>query len=180
MENHADIFILNIENDTVVNNYYRRVLYTSQHMQLVIQTIKPKSDINFEVHPDNDQFIRVEKGIGMLLVGRNKESKYMLKDGVAMIIPAGTWHQVLNTSSTENLHLYTIYTPPHHPRDTVEKDRPVTPCTINEPNDSASLVNNTNTANTTTVTNTNAELTTDDQLGSFNYRKFFYDYNLMY
>lgn len=124
MENHANIFISNIEEETLRNSYYRKVLYTSAHQQIVVQSIKPKSDIEFEIHNDNDQFIRVEKGTGLLLVGPNKESKYELKDGVATIIPAGTWHQVVNTSDTQPLNLYTIYSPPHHPKDKIDMERP--------------------------------------------------------
>ncbi|XWV24527.1 mannose-6P isomerase [Tupanvirus deep ocean] len=124
MAEHANIFITNIEKDTIDNSFYRKVLYTAGNVQIVVMSIKPKEDIEYEIHQDNDQFIRVEKGKGMLLVGPQRESKYELFDGVAVVIPAGTWHQIINTSNTEDLKLYTIYAPPHHPRDKVEINRP--------------------------------------------------------
>ena len=124
MMQHADIFITNIEKDTIQNKFYRKVVYTTDRQQIVLMSIKPKEDVEFEIHPDNDQFIRIEKGSGILYVGPKKESRYELTDGVATIIPAGTWHQIVNTSSTDDLKLYTIYAPPHHPRDEVQIDRP--------------------------------------------------------
>ena len=124
MTEHANIFITNIETETVHNNFYRKVLYTSKNQQLVVMSIKPKSDIEYEIHPDNDQFIRVEKGKGIALIGPQKESRYELSDGVALIIPAGTWHQIINTSDEIDLKLYTLYSPPHHPHDKVDVERP--------------------------------------------------------
>ena len=125
MTQHADIFITNIEKDTTQNKFYRKVVYTTDRQQIVLMSIKPKEDVEFEIHPENDQFIRIEKGSGVLYVGPKKESKYELTDGVATIIPAGTWHQIVNTSSTDDLKLYTLYSPPHHPRDEVQINRPV-------------------------------------------------------
>ncbi len=124
MSEHADIFISNIERETNNNNYYRKVVYTSQNQQVVLMSIKPGEDIEYEIHPNNDQFIRVEKGQGLLLVGPKKESKYKLSDGSAVVIPANTWHQVINTSDKIDLKLYTIYSPPHHPHDKVDVSRP--------------------------------------------------------
>ncbi len=110
----------NIENDTINNEYYRKVIFTSRNQQLVLMSIKPKDDIPKEIHNDNDQFIRIEKGTGKLYVGPNEKDSYDLTDGVAVIIPAGTWHHIVNISETEPLKLYTIYSPPHHPRDTLQ------------------------------------------------------------
>jgi mannose-6-phosphate isomerase-like protein (cupin superfamily) len=124
MSEHADIFITNIETETIHNDFYRKVLYTSQNQQIVVMSIKPKEDIEYEIHPDNDQFIRIEKGTGILLIGPKKESQYKLSDGVSVIIPKGTWHQVINTSDVDMLKLYTIYSPPHHPHDKVDVTRP--------------------------------------------------------
>lgn len=120
----------NIENDTINNEYYRKVVFTSVNQQLVLMSIKPKDDIPKEIHNDNDQFIRIEKGNGKLYVGINEEDSYDLFDGVAIIIPAGTWHHIINTSSTESLKLYTVYSPPHHPRDTLQMEKP-NECAIN-------------------------------------------------
>lgn len=124
MAKESGIFITNIESDTINNKFYRKVLFTAGNQQLVLQSVKPKQDIDFEVHHNNDQFVRVEKGTGQLLIGPNKEFKYDLSDGIAFVIPAGTWHQIVNTSSSEDLKLYTIYSPPHHPKDLIEVDKP--------------------------------------------------------
>lgn len=122
ISNNNRIFIANIEKETLDNTHYRKVLYTSSNQQLVIQTIKPNSDIKFEVHNDNDQFVRIEKGNGQLIVGEDKQLNYELSDGIAFIIPKGTWHQIINNSS-DDLKLYTIYSPPHHSPNTDQINR---------------------------------------------------------
>ena len=104
-------FNANIEKDTIANNNFRKVLYTGRHSQLVLMSLKPKEDIGTEIHPDNDQFFRVEKGQGRCLIDGNA---YELSDGSAITVPAGAEHNVINTSETEDLKLYTIYSPAHH------------------------------------------------------------------
>jgi mannose-6-phosphate isomerase-like protein (cupin superfamily) len=104
-------FITNIEKDTLGNENFRKVLYTSKHSQLVLMSLKPKEEIGMEIHPDNDQFFRIEKGQGKCIIDGNE---YDLEDGVAIVVPAGAEHNVINTSDTEELKLYTIYSPPHH------------------------------------------------------------------
>jgi len=121
---NANIFITNIENETINNKFYRKVLFTSKYQQLVLMSIKPGQDIDYEIHNDNDQFIRVEKGCGVLLIGPKKETKFKLFDGVSVTIPAGTWHQIINTCD-EDLKLYTIYSPPHHPKNRIDIDKPL-------------------------------------------------------
>lgn len=101
----------NIETLTVQNENFRKVLYTGKHMQLVLMTLKPGEDIGLEVHTDNDQFFRFEKGEGKVIVG---ETEYQVGDGDVVIVPAGTQHNVINASETEALKLYTIYAPSHH------------------------------------------------------------------
>lgn len=101
----------NIEKDTVKNNNFRKVLYTASQCQLVLMSLKPKEEIGVEVHPDNDQFFRFEAGRGRVEIDGNK---YTVKDGDAVVIPAGAKHNVINTSATEELKMYTIYSPPHH------------------------------------------------------------------
>jgi mannose-6-phosphate isomerase-like protein (cupin superfamily) len=101
----------NIEQSTVENNNFRKVLYTGQHMQLVLMSLKPNEDIGLETHHENDQFFRFEKGEGKVIVG---ETEYVVGDGDVVIVPAGTEHNVINTSSDEELKLYTIYAPSHH------------------------------------------------------------------
>jgi mannose-6-phosphate isomerase-like protein (cupin superfamily) len=104
-------FFTNIEKETLKNESFRKVLYTSKYSQLVLMSLKPKEEIGMEVHPENDQFFRIEKGQGKCLIDGNE---YELKDGVAIVVPAGAEHNVINTSEIEELKLYTIYSPPHH------------------------------------------------------------------
>lgn len=100
-----------IEKDTLGNNNFRKVLYTSKHSQLVLMSLKPKEEIGEETHPDNDQFFRFESGEGKCIIDGNE---YTVKDGDAIIIPAGAKHNVINLSASEELKMYTIYSPAHH------------------------------------------------------------------
>jgi len=120
---NTDIFISDLEKSTLSNTNYREVIYTTTHMQIVLQSIKPGSDIEYEVHQNNDQFVRVEQGEGKLIIGSKKEHQYPLKDGQAFIIPSNTCHQIINNGNTD-LKLYIIYSPPHHPSDKIDVDRP--------------------------------------------------------
>jgi len=104
-------YITNIENDTLANKNFRKVLYTSKHSQLVLMSLRPGEEIGMEVHQDNDQFFRFEEGRGKCIIDGNE---YELKDGVAVVVPAGAQHNIINTSNSEELKLYTIYSPPHH------------------------------------------------------------------
>ena len=104
-------FNANIEKETLENENFRKVLYTGKHSQLVLMSLRPKEEIGMEVHPDNDQFFRFEKGRGKCIIDGNE---YDLKDGVAIVVPAGAQHNVINTSETEDLKMYTIYSPAHH------------------------------------------------------------------
>ncbi|MCC6826518.1 MAG: cupin domain-containing protein [Acidobacteria bacterium] len=101
----------NIEKDTLKNKNFRKVLYSGPHLQLVLMSLKPKEEIGLEVHWENDQFLRFEGGRGRVEIDGNK---YTVKDGDAVIVPAGAEHNVINTSASEDLKLYTIYAPPHH------------------------------------------------------------------
>lgn len=104
-------FTTNIEKATLENSNFRKVLYTGKHSQLVLMTLKPREEIGMEVHPDNDQFFRFEKGKGKCIIDGNE---YELSDGVAIVVPAGAQHNIINTSEAEELKLYTIYSPAHH------------------------------------------------------------------
>ncbi|MCK6462414.1 MAG: cupin domain-containing protein [Candidatus Pacebacteria bacterium] len=104
-------FHTNIEKDTLDNNNYRKVLYTSKHSQLVLMSLKPTEEIGMEVHPDNDQFFRFEKGVGKCVIDGHE---YEVKDGSAIVVPAGARHNVINVSDSQELKLYTIYSPAHH------------------------------------------------------------------
>ena len=105
-------FSINIEIKTLANNYFREVLYSTARSQLVIMTLQPGEEIGMEHHEGHDQFIRVEEGEGVAILDGEK---HMLEDGVAVVIPAGTEHNVINTSATAPMRLYTLYTPPEHP-----------------------------------------------------------------
>jgi len=104
-------FSNNIEKETLENENFRKVLYTGKHSQLVLMSLKPKEEIGMEVHADNDQFFRFEKGQGKAIIDGNE---YELKDGTAVVVPAGAQHNIINTSETEQMKLYTIYSPAHH------------------------------------------------------------------
>ncbi len=104
-------FSANIEKDTLENSNFRKVLYTAKHSQLVLMCLKPKEEIGMEVHKDNDQFFRFEQGQGKCIIDGNE---YPVVDGSAIIVPAGAQHNVVNTSKTQELKLYTIYAPAHH------------------------------------------------------------------
>lgn len=105
-------YSIDIETETLDNENFRRVLFTTPRSQLVLMTLKAGEEIGLEKHDTHDQFFRVEAGEGKAIVdGTN----YVLKDGVALVVPAGCEHNILNTSKTEPLRLYTIYSPPEHP-----------------------------------------------------------------
>ena len=101
----------NIEKLVVENNDFRRVLYTGKHSQLVAMTLQTGEEIGVEVHPENDQFFRFESGEGKVLIDGNE---YAVADGDVAIVPAGAEHNIINTSATAALKLYTIYSPAHH------------------------------------------------------------------
>jgi len=104
-------FNANIEKETLANTNFRKVLYTAKHSQLVLMNLKPKEEIGMEVHSDNDQFFRFEKGMGKVVIDANE---YEVTDGSAIVVPAGAEHNVTNTSESDDLKLYTIYSPAHH------------------------------------------------------------------
>ncbi|MFH1089034.1 MAG: cupin domain-containing protein [Candidatus Uhrbacteria bacterium] len=101
----------NIEALTLTNEDFRQVLYTAEHCQLVLMSLAPSTEIGSEVHEDGDQFFRFEQGEGKVVIN---ETEYLVGDGDAVIVPAGSTHNVINTSATDALKLYTIYAPPHH------------------------------------------------------------------
>jgi len=114
-------FITNIEKDTTENENFRKVIFTAPHSQLVLMSLKPNEEIGNEVHPDNDQFFRIDAGEGKIVFDNTDE--HAISDGFAVVVPAGTWHNVINTSSEKPLRLYTIYSPAHHPDGTIHKTK---------------------------------------------------------
>ena len=113
-------FVGNIEDQTLQNTDYRRVLFTGKNTQLVLMSLQPGVEIGMEVHEDHDQFIRVESGTGEAILNGER---HQLSDGVAVIVPAGVEHNVVNTSKDKPLQLYTLYAPPEHPDGTVQKTK---------------------------------------------------------
>lgn len=110
----------NIEKDTIANDNFRKVLYTAKHCQLVLMSLQPKEEIGLETHLENDQFFRFEQGEGKCVIDGNE---YPVKDGVAIIVPAGAKHNVINTSASKELKMYTIYSPPHHKDGIIRKTK---------------------------------------------------------
>lgn len=113
-------FKTNIEDKAVQNEYFREVLCTAQHSQLVVMSLLPNQDIGVETHEIVDQFIRVEEGEGKAILNGEE---MMLVNGDAIVIPAGVEHNVINTSSDTSLKLYTLYSPPHHKDGTIHKTK---------------------------------------------------------
>jgi mannose-6-phosphate isomerase-like protein (cupin superfamily) len=113
-------FLQNIEKLTLQNTYFRQVLYTGQHTQLVIMSLLPNEEIGTEVHTIVDQFFRVEAGEGKIIMNGEERT---IKDGDAFVIPAETKHNVINTSTNQALKLYTLYSPPHHKDGIIHKTK---------------------------------------------------------
>jgi len=110
-----------IEKATLDNDYFRQVLFTGEHMQLVVMCLQPGEEIGNEVHPTVDQFFRIEEGDARFVF--NGKEEHLVHASDAVVVPAGTYHNVINVSSTKPLRLYTIYTPPQHPDGTVHKTK---------------------------------------------------------
>jgi len=104
-------FHQNIEQATLDNNYFRKVLYTGKNSQLVLMSLKPQEEIGLEIHKENDQFFRFEQGRGKCVIDGYE---YLVEDGSAIVVPAGAEHNIVNLSDSEDLKLYTIYSPAHH------------------------------------------------------------------
>lgn len=104
-------FFTNIEESTTANTDFRRVLYTGKHSQLVLMSLAPGEEIGMETHTENDQFFRFESGEGVCHID---DATYQVTDGSAVIVPAGAKHNIINSSATAELKLYTIYSPAHH------------------------------------------------------------------
>src|SRR5512139_1653299 len=113
-------FKSNIEKNTVSNSNFRRVLYTGKYSQLVLMNLKPGEEIGEEVHKTVDQFFRFEKGVGAVIIDSVMQK---IAGGDAVIVPAGTKHNVVNKSKSEELKLYTIYSPPEHEDGTLRKTK---------------------------------------------------------
>jgi len=113
-------YLVNIEEKTLQNEYFREVLFTGQHSQLVVMSLNPNEEIGIEVHEVVDQFLRIEQGEGKAIVDGEE---FPLSDGSAIVVSAGTQHNIINTSSSKKLKLYTIYSPQHHRDKTIHKTK---------------------------------------------------------
>jgi mannose-6-phosphate isomerase-like protein (cupin superfamily) len=110
-----------IEKLTLENTYFRQVLFTGKHSQVVVMSLGPGEEIGDEVHPNVDQFFRIEQGEAKFVFDEKRE--HPAREGDAVVVPAGMYHNVINTSKTAPLKLYTIYSPPNHPDGTVHKTK---------------------------------------------------------
>jgi mannose-6-phosphate isomerase-like protein (cupin superfamily) len=113
-------YVGNIEKQTLKNDYFRQVLFTAKNAQLVVMCLQRGEEIGDEVHPDVDQFFRIEQGEAKFIF--NEKEEHVVRDGDAVIVPAGTFHNVMNIGRGR-LKLYTIYSPPNHPDGTVHKTK---------------------------------------------------------
>lgn len=113
-------YIGNIEKITEENEYFRQVIFTGKYAQLVVMCLAPNEEIGMEVHPMVDQFFRIETGEGRVILNGEE---HLVKNGDAIVVPAGTEHNVINTSSDLHLKLYTIYTPPQHKDGVIHKTK---------------------------------------------------------
>lgn len=109
-------YIGNIEEETIGNDYFRKVIFTGPKSQLVVMALNPGEEIGMEKHADTDQFIRIEAGEAKIILDGEE---HIAKDDFAIVIPAGTYHNVINASSDKPLKLYTVYAPPEHAPNTI-------------------------------------------------------------
>ena len=116
------LYVGSIENETIENTYFRHVLYTGTYAQLVVMCLQAGEEIGNEVHEAVDQFFRIEQGEAKFVLNNGKEN-HVVKNGDAVIVPAGTYHNVINNSDEEVLKLYTIYSPPNHPDGTIHETK---------------------------------------------------------
>ncbi len=125
-DNGPDPYVIDLDKASKQNKTYRTALWTGEHLQLTLMSINVNDDIGLEVHPVTDQFIRIEQGEGLAQMGPMKNNlsfQTSVSDGYAIFVPAGTWHNVINTGN-KPLKLYSIYAPPKHPKGTIQITKP--------------------------------------------------------
>ncbi len=115
-------FVQNLEELTAQNSNFRKVIYTAKHSQLVLMCLKPNEEIGMENHLDNDQFLRIESGEGKAIIDGNEQT---FSTGWCVVVPAGSQHNIINTSATSELKLYTVYSPAHHKDGTVHETKEI-------------------------------------------------------
>lgn len=117
--------VINIEKATLQNSNFRMAIWTGEHLQLTLMRIPAGGEIGLEMHPQLDQFLRIESGTGLVKMGCSRELlsfQSSVSDGCAILVPAGTWHNLINTGSRP-IKLYSLYAPPQHPHGTVHKTK---------------------------------------------------------
>jgi len=120
-------YVLDINRATLGNNNYRTTLWTGRNMQMTVMSIPPGGDVGLEIHPDNDQFFRIEQGQGIVQMGSTRNNlnfRQTVFEDFAIFVPAGTWHNITNIGNVP-LKFYTIYAPPHHPPGTVHATKAI-------------------------------------------------------
>lgn len=122
-------FVQNLEELTAQNTNFRKVIYTAKHSQLVLMCLKPSEEIGMEVHPDNDQFLRIEEGTGKAIIDGNEQ---FFGAGFCVVVPAGSEHNIINVSSEKDLKLYTVYSPAHHKDGTIHATKEIAQTTEEE------------------------------------------------
>ena len=113
--------LINIDNAACSNNFFRKEIWTGKHLQLTVMSIPSGGEIGLELHTDNDQFLRIEYGVASVFMGATKQGVKFVGNAnsdYAILIPAGTWHNVINDGNVP-LKLYSLYAPPHHPKGTI-------------------------------------------------------------
>ena len=113
-------YVGKIEEQTLQNDYFRQVIFTAPHSQLVLMSLNPNEEIGEETHQNVDQFFRIEQGEGKVILNGEE---HIVSDGFAIVVPAGTIHNVINTSSDKKLKLYTIYSPANHKDGVIHKTK---------------------------------------------------------
>lgn len=125
MHSSNDIFSFSIEDSALKNQDFRKTIWTGKFMQITLMSINSGSSIGLEMHPDTDQFLKIEDGIGQVLIGKSKDRlsyQKRVKKGDAIIVPAGMWHNVINLGRG-CIKLYSVYAPPHHKAGTVHRTK---------------------------------------------------------
>ena len=118
-------YVVDIEQAVLHNRFFRTAIWTGKHLQVTLMSIRAGEDIGLERHPNVDQFLRIESGRGLVQLGPRKDNLHYqqyVQDDFAIFVPAGTWHNIINTGHTP-LKLYTIYAPPEHPFGTVHRTK---------------------------------------------------------
>lgn len=120
-------FVIDIDRVTKMNNKYRTALWTGEYLQLTLMSIEVRGEIGLEIHKDTDQFLRIERGFGLVKMGKDKNTldyQKRVRDGYAIFIPAGTWHNLINIGNIP-IKLYSIYAPPNHPKGTIQQTKAI-------------------------------------------------------